>query len=388
VDTNSSRSTPLLFTPLELRGKRLRNRIVIAPMCQYSAHEGVPTDWHLVHLGRFAVGGAGIVITEATAVEKRGRITHGDIGLWSDEHIGPLARLAHFLKQNGAAACVQLGHGGRKASMQRPWYGNGPLDEADIARGDLPWDIVAPSAVPVDEGWLVPRALETSEIPEVVEAFAAAARRALEAGFDFAEIHGAHGYLIQSFLSPIANHRNDAYGGNLAGRMRLALEVTEAVRAVWPEDRPLFFRISSVDGVEGGWTMDETLVLVRELKALGVDVVDCSSGGILGAATAGKVKRKAGFQVHYAEQVRREAGVMTQAVGLITHPVQAEDILANGQADLIAIGREALADPQWPLHAATALGCDPGMEAWPQQYGWWLVRRERSSELYVPETTA
>ena len=383
---NPARQTPHLFRPLEIRSLRLRNRVVISPMCQYSAHEGMLADWHLVHLGRFATGGAAVVFTEATAVQKRGRITHGDAGLWNEEQIASHAQVAGFARRHGAVPAIQLGHAGRKASMQRPWFGNGPLDAADIARGDMPWQTVGPSALPVGDGWLEPQPLTTAEIQELVGDFAAAAERALRAGYQIAEVHGAHGYLIQSFLSPISNRRNDAYGGDLKGRMRLALEVSEAVRGVWPEELPLFFRVSSIDGVEGGWSLDDTVALARALKALGVDVLDCSSGGIAGSATAARQKRQPGFQVPFAERVKRETGLMTQAVGLITHPRQAEEILAEGRADLIAIGREALVDPAWPLHAAQALGLDPEWETWPEQYGWWLLRREQTSEFYQAES--
>ncbi|MEO1019605.1 MAG: NADH:flavin oxidoreductase/NADH oxidase, partial [Pseudomonadota bacterium] len=252
----------------------------------------------------------------------------------------------------------------------------------DAARGEPPWVTVGPTTLPVGEGWPAPHALSTEEIPGVIDAFVEATRRALAAGYEIVELHGAHGYLIQSFLSPIANQRNDAYGGDRAGRMRFALEVTEAVRAVWPQDKPLFFRVSAVDGVPGGWELEDTVALTRELKALGVDVIDCSSGGITGQVAAANVKRKAGFQVDYAETVRRETGIMTQAVGLITHPRQAEQILTSGQADLIAIGREVLMDPSWPHHAAAVLNADPEMKKWPERYGWWLARRAATSEFY------
>jgi len=377
---------PLLFQPLPLRSVTLRNRVVISPMCQYSAHEGVLAEWHRVHLGRFATGGAALIFTEATAVQKRGRITHGCPGLWDDEQIAGHAAVAAFARLHGAVPGVQLAHAGRKASAQRPWFGNGPLGAEDVERGDLPWPVVGPSALPVAEGWQTPHALGHPEIHRVVEDFAAAAGRALAAGYQAIEIHGAHGYLIQSFLSPIANRRTDAYGGDLHGRMRLALEVAEAVRAAWPAELPLFFRVSAIDRVEvGGWTLEETVELARALAARGVDVIDCSSGGIGGAATAAKGKRQAGDQVPFAERVRREAGVMTQAVGLITDPRQAEAILAEGKADLIAIGREALVDPAWALHAAEALGCNADYAGWPQQYGWWLKARRRNSELWRPE---
>ena len=381
-------SAPRLFTPIELRGLSAKNRIVISPMCQYSAMEGMPNDWHLIHLGALASGGAGIVFIEATAVEARGRITHGDVGLWDDGQITAHLRVTDFIKARGALAAIQLAHAGRKASVQRPWFGNGPLGAEDIARGDEPWEPVGASPVPVDEGWLVPHELSAAEITALVETWVAAAKRALVAGYDILEIHGAHGYLIQSFLSPIANKRTDGYGGDRNGRMRLALEITEALRPVWPEDRPLFFRVSAVDGIAGGWEIEDTVALARALKSRGVDVIDCSSGGIAGSATAARTKRKPGFQVTYAEAVRREAGIATQAVGLITHPRQAEEILAHQRADLIAIGREALYDPYWPRHAAAALGADPGFEGWPDQYGWWLVRRARSSEFWSEEDSA
>jgi 2,4-dienoyl-CoA reductase-like NADH-dependent reductase (Old Yellow Enzyme family) len=371
-------SRPQLFTPIALRGVTLKNRIVISPMCQYSAVAGHANDWHLVHLGRFALGGAAMVFTEATAVEARGRITHGDLGLWSDEHVPGLRRIATFLREHGALPAIQLAHAGRKASMQRPWHGNGPLDEKDRARGDLPWQIVAPSALPLDEGWLTPHELSVAEIGALQQSWRAATLRALEAGFAAIELHSAHGYLGHEFLSPLSNRRSDGYGGDLAGRMRFTLELAETVRAAWPQDRPLFVRVSSVDGLEGGWAIEDSVVLARELAARGVDVIDCSSGGLAGSATAARIKRGPGFQVPYAERVRREAGVKTMAVGLILEPAQAEAILEAGQADLIAIGREALYDPSWALHAEGALGVQGEFESWPVQAGWWLERRRRT----------
>lgn len=369
---------PLLFSPLDLRSVRLPNRIVISPMCQYSAEDGMANDWHFAHLAKFAMGGAGLVFTEAAAVRDDGRITHGDLGIWSDAHGKALERITGFLKAQGSVPAIQLAHAGRKASMQRPWYGNGPLGPEDTARGDVAWPVMGPSAEALDEGWLTPRAMTADDIVELIEDFAAATRRADAAGFDAAEIHGAHGYLIQSFLSPASNRRDDAYGGSLDGRMRLALEVTEAVRGAWPADKPLFFRISSVDGFEGGWTLEESLALARKLKGLGVDVVDCSSGGNTSrGATNAAGLRGPGFQVPYAAAVREGAEVMTQAVGLILDGAQAEEILARGQADLVAIGREALHDPFWPLHQAEAMGLDPDFALWPRQYGWWLTRRAR-----------
>jgi 2,4-dienoyl-CoA reductase-like NADH-dependent reductase (Old Yellow Enzyme family) len=372
-------ATTLLFEPISLRDMRARNRIVLSPMCQYSAVDGKVGDWHLVHLGKFAQGGAGIVFVEATAVEARGRITHGDVGLWSDEHTPGLARIAAFLKKEGALPAIQLAHAGRKASIARPWYGNGPLTEADRKRGDLQWGTVGPSPEPVAEGWQAPAQADEAELARVRDAFVAAARRADAAGFDVVEVHSAHGYLLHSFLSPISNHRADRYGGSLENRMRFPLEVVAAVRAAWPRGKPLFVRLSSIDDVEGGWSVEDTVRLASELARAGVDVVDCSSGGIAGSATAATktfLRRTPGFQVPFAARVRREAGLKTMAVGLILEARQAEAVLQEGSADLVAVGREALFDPHWPLHAALELGADPDFAQWPQQYGWWLTRRE------------
>ena len=373
----SQQTQPLLFTPLELRGVTLKNRVVLSPMCQYSADDGFASDWHLVHLGQFAKGGAGLVFTEAAAVEERGRITHGDLGIWKDEHVAPLKRITDFIKGQGATPAIQIAHAGRKASMQRPWFGNAALTEADTHRGDLPWSIVAPSAEPVAPGWIMPHELTIDEIKALLKSWEAATRRALAAGFEVLEVHGAHGYLLHSFLSPLSNHRSDEYGGSLANRMRLAFEIVDTVRKVWPQERPLFFRTSSSDYVDDGWRIEDTVTLARELKARGVDVVDCSSGGIAGSATAAPIKRYPGFQVPYAEQVRKEADIKTLAVGIILSGAQAEEILRQGKADLIAVGREALYDPHWALHAAAELGVDAQFAEWPKQYGWWLNARAK-----------
>ena len=373
----SQQTQPLLFTPLELRGVTLKNRVVLSPMCQYSADDGFASDWHLVHLGQFAKGGAGLVFTEAAAVEERGRITHGDLGIWKDEHVAPLQRITNFIKSQSATPAIQLAHAGRKGSMQRPWFGNAALTEADTHRGDLPWSIVAPSAEPVAPGWIMPHELTIDEIKALLKSWEAATRRALAAGFEVLEVHGAHGYLLHSFLSPLSNHRSDEYGGSLANRMRLAFEIVDTVRKVWPQERPLFFRTSSSDYVDDGWRIEDTVTLARELKARGVDVVDCSSGGIAGSATAAPIKRYPGFQVPYAEQVRKEADIKTLAVGIILSGAQAEEILQQGKADLIAVGREALYDPHWALHAAAELGVDAQFAAWPKQYGWWLNARAK-----------
>lgn len=364
-------SKSLLFTPLKLRNLALRNRAVVSPMCQYSAHDGLANDWHFVHLGQFAMGGFGLVFTEATAVLAEARITHGDLGLWSDDHIAPVKRAVDYVKSMGAAAGMQLAHAGRKASMQRPWDGNGAMGPADVTRGEKPWDIVGPVAVPHNEGWLVPEALTKVAIARIVHAFRAAAARALAAGVDVLEVHGAHGYLVHSFLSPVSNTRSDEYGGDLAGRMRFGLEVVRAVREVWPNDKPLFYRTSSIDGIDGGLTLDDTVCLARELKALGVDVLDCSSGGF----PQSRVNVGPSYMVPFAARVRAETGLATQAVGVIRHAVEAEAALAAGSADLIAVAREALLDPHWAGRAAVELEGDAGWAFWPAQYGWWLEKR-------------
>jgi len=375
-------SRPLLFTPVSLRGVTLRNRVVISPMCQYSSRDGLAGDWHFAHLAKFAIGGAGIVFTEAAAVEANGRITHGDLGIWSDAHIAPLKRITDFIKSQGSVPAIQIAHAGRKASMQRPWDGNGPINESDRARGEDAWSVVAPSPIPMDSGWLTPHALTVDEIGQIQESWRKAAMRALAAGFDVLEMHSAHGYLGHEFLSPLSNKRSDQYGGDLRGRMRFTLELAEILRATWPQDKPLFVRVSSVDGIEGGWTLDDTVALAKELKARGVDVLDCSSGGLLGSATAARVKRSPGFQVLFAERVRKEAAMTTMAVGLILDPHQAEQMLRSGQSDLIAVGRQALYNPNWALHAEVALGVEGECASWPVQYGWWLDKRQH---ILTPE---
>jgi 2,4-dienoyl-CoA reductase-like NADH-dependent reductase (Old Yellow Enzyme family) len=369
----------MLFDEVRIRELRIRNRIVVSPMCQYSAQDGQVGDWHLVHLGKFAQGGAGIVFMEATAVEKRGRITHGDTGIWDDAHIAGLRRIAAFIKSQGAVPAIQLAHAGRKASMARPWFGNGPLTPADLERGDKAWSVVAPTDTALGDDWLKPRPLQKGDLAHVKKAFVEAARRAHAAGFEVIELHAAHGYLLHTFLSPLSNTRGDEYGGALENRMRFPLEVVEETRKAWPQQKPMFVRVSSIDDVEGGWSLEDTVSFARKLKAAGVDVVDCSSGGILGSATAATrtlLPRVPGFQLPFAERIRKDAGLMTMAVGLILTPQQAEEALAGGRADLVAIGREALYDPNWPLHAALALGADPQFEKWPVQYGWWLTRRD------------
>lgn len=318
-------------------------------MCQYSAVDGLANDWHLVHLGARAAGGAGLVMTEAVAISPEGRITPHDLGLWDDGQVAPLARVASFLAAHGAVPAIQLAHAGRKASTRRPWDGGGRALAADGG-----WQpIVAPSALPFDDGWQLPEALDDEGLTRIADAFAAAARRAAAAGFLVAEIHAAHGYLLHEFLSPLANGRHDRHGGSLANRMRFPLRVVEAVRGTWPSDLPLFVRISATDWVEGGFVPDEAVAFAREARRLGVDLVDCSSGGMHPRA---EVPTAPGYQVPFAERVRAEAGIATAAVGLITRPHHAEEIVASGRADLVLLGREMLRDPHWPLRASFALG--------------------------------
>ena len=378
----------LLFSPFDLRAMRLRNRLVVSPMCQYSAVDGRPLDWHRIHYGKLAVGGAGLVIVEATAVEARGRISHGDLGLWSDDQVEAHARIVELVRAGGAQPAIQLAHAGRKGSVLRPWEGGAPITGENARPGEPPWRCVAPSAIPVAESWPRPDRLSGGEIAEICRAFAAATRRAHKAGYELIEIHGAHGYLIHQFLSPLMNHRDDGYGGDRDRRMRFALEVVSAVRSEWPERKPLCFRVSAIDGDAGGWGLDDTVALARRLKEIGVDIVDCSSGGAVSSPVLDSLRRRPGFQVPFAGRVRRDAGLATMAVGLIVEPQAAEQVLHDGQADLVALGREWLDDPQWGLHAAIALeGDEAGYRHWPEQYAWSLsgraewMRRHRAGEL-------
>lgn len=348
---------PHLFEPLTLRRLRLANRILVSPMCQYSSVDGFANDWHLVHLGSRAVGGAALVFTEASAVTAEGRISPDDLGIWKDDHVDFLRRIVRFVRAGGAAAGAQLAHSGRKGSTKRPWFGQGRVDPADGG-----WQPVGPTNEPFADGYPVPHALSTAEIADIVAAYKRAARRALEAGFDAIEVHAAHGYLIHEFLSPLSNRRTDAYGGSLDNRLRLCLEVVDAVRSVWPDYQPVFVRISCTDWTPDGWDIDEAVELCRRLKGRGVDLVDCSSGGNVAAAT---VPIRPGYQVPFAERIRREAGVPTGAVGMITTAAQADEIVRSGRADCILLARELLRDPYWPLRAARELG---RLAPWPAQY--------------------
>ncbi len=347
-----------LFTSLKVREVTLRNRIAVSPMCQYSCESGLATDWHLVHLGSRAVGGAGLVMVEASAVEARGRISPADVGIWKDVHIDPLARVARFVRAQGAAAGIQLAHAGRKGSTRAPWDRGGAV----LTESEGGWRTVAPSAIPFRETEPEPAALDKGEIERIAAAFAAGARRALAAGFQVVEVHAAHGYLLHEFLSPLSNQRADEYGGSFENRIRFAREVVAAVRSEWPASQPLFLRISATDWVEdGGWTADESVRLAALVKPLGVDLVDCSSGGLVPYA---KVPVGPGYQVGFAERIRREAGILTGAVGMITEPEQAEQVITEGKADLVLLARQFLRDAYFPLHAARALGaeCDPPVQ--------------------------
>jgi 2,4-dienoyl-CoA reductase-like NADH-dependent reductase (Old Yellow Enzyme family) len=346
-----------LFDPLPIRGITLQNRIVVSPMCQYSSDDGFANDWHLVHLGGRAVGGASLVFTEATAVTPDGRITSEDLGIWKDEHIEYLSRIARFLAGQGVVPGMQLAHAGRKASTQRPWEGTNAIP---VEKGG--WVPLAPSAVAYSDYYAMPRAMSKDEIRGVVDAFAQAARRALEAGYRIIEIHGAHGYLMHEFFSPLSNFRTDEYGGSFENRTRIAREVVTAVRKQMPDELPLFIRISATDWKEGGWDLDQAVELAKQLKPLGVDLVDCSSAGL---AHDQKIIAGPGFQVPFAERIRREAKVMTGAVGLIETKEQVAEILANEKADLVLMAREFLRDPYWPLRAAREL---KQPMSWPAQY--------------------
>ncbi|HET7213682.1 MAG TPA: NADH:flavin oxidoreductase/NADH oxidase [Terriglobia bacterium] len=348
---------PNLFDPLTIRGTTLRNRIIVSPMCQYSSIDGYATDWHFVHLGSRAVGGAALVMTEASAVLPEGRISPQDLGFWDDGHIEMLARIVGFIHQRGALAGIQLAHAGRKASTYALERGHGAVPENEGG-----WQVAGPSEDAFSEDYPKPKPLTIEGIRGVTEAFAQAARRAIQAGFDVVEIHGAHGYLIHEFLSPFSNHRQDEYGGSLENRTRLAREVVKAVREVWPESSPLFLRISATDWQEGGWDPAQSVELARQVKTLGVDLVDCSSGGNLPDAT---IPAGPGYQTPFAERIRREAGVMTGTVGFITAPAQADHIIRSGQADAVLLAREMLRDPYWPLRAARELGYPT---TWPVQY--------------------
>ena len=378
---------PMLFQPLTIRNLTLKNRLVVPPMVHYRCDPGNTCGtFHLVHLGRYALGGFGLVFVEATAVEEVGLINEHDLGIWNDAQAESFKPLIAFMKRQGTAIGIQLAHGGRKSSSQTAMQGMGPLTEENLKSGARIWQPVGPTAEPVAPGWLTPRQLTTEDCKAMVGTWANAARHAVAAGFDVIEIHTAHGYLLASFLSPVSNTRNDEYGGDRAGRMRLPLEIVEAVRREMPASMPLFLRVSSVDGTSEGWNMDDTVAFAHELKVRGVDVIDCSSGGISGAATAAQVTRSLGFQVPFAERIRKEADMPTMAVGIILEAQQAETILRKGQADLIAIGRQSQFNPNIAHHFAHELGINARFEDWPPEFGWWLEKRIRTLEGFATPT--
>ncbi len=347
-----------LFKPLKIKSIELKNRIVISPMCEYSSEDGFANDWHFVHLGSRAVGGAGLIITEAAAVSPEGRITPDDLGIWKDEHLTELKKIVGFIHENGSVAGIQLSHAGRKASHQSPWKG-GALIASNEPDG---WQTVAPSAIPYKEGTEAPIALDGAEIAKVISDFKEATKRSVEVGFKVIELHAAHGYLLHQFLSPLTNKRADDYGGSFENRIRFLLEVMAAVQEIWPAALPLFVRISATDWAEGGWTAAESVKLSAILKEKGVDLIDCSTAGLVSWQ---KIPAGPGFQVPFAEQIKKETGILTGAVGLLTEAAQMEEIVASGKADLVLIARESLRDPYFPLHAAQQLGVDL---KWPNQY--------------------
>jgi 2,4-dienoyl-CoA reductase-like NADH-dependent reductase (Old Yellow Enzyme family) len=346
-----------LFSGLTLRKLEFKNRIFVSPMCQYSCENGMATDWHLVHLGSRAVGGAALVMTEATAVSPEGRISPDDLGVWSDEHILPLKRITSFIKAQGAVPGIQLAHAGRNASTYAQWNGGKPVE-----KGSKAWQPIAPSPIPFADSYQTPLEMTQDKIDEVVSQFSTAVRRSVEAGFEVVEIHMAHGYLLHEFLSPLSNQRTDTYGGSFENRIRMPLQVAQAVRKQWPDDLPVFVRVSSTDWVEGGWDIAQTIKFAGKLMESGIDLIDCSSGGLVPYAV---IPDGPGYQTPFAAAIRKEAGIATGTVGLITEPFQAEQIIATGIADAVILGREELRDPYWPLHAARVLKADI---PWPKQY--------------------
>lgn len=360
----------LLFSPIKIRDLTFRNRIVVSPMLMYQGTNGFPSDWHLVNLGRFAVGGAGLVFLESTKVHARGCTTPRDLGIWKDDFIAPLKRITDFVRAQGARIAIQIGHSGRKARNALPWEGRSPLTSfAGVDHGEE-WDLIGPSALAHSASSGVPRALTIADIQTEIADWGKAAKRALQSGFDVLEIHAAHGYLVHQFLSPTANQRSDQYGGSLGNRMRFAVEVTDEVRRHWPSDKPLFMRISAADGAD--WTLDDSVELAKTVKTHGVDVIDCSSGGISRDVFDAP---RPGYQVPYAEGVKSRGRIATMAVGLITEPRQAEEILRRQQADFIALGREMLLNPNWPILAAQQLGCENPFAPLAPSYRYWLEKR-------------
>jgi 2,4-dienoyl-CoA reductase-like NADH-dependent reductase (Old Yellow Enzyme family) len=372
-----------LFSPMTIRGVTWKNRVMLSPMWQYCGVDGYPTDWHLMNLGRFADGGAGLVFQEGTTVEFRGCGSPGDLGIWDDAYIEPLRRIVNLVRTNGAVPAIQLMHAGRKARQKAPFEGRGSLEYSPEIRNWDQWELIAPSARPA-EGAEVPREMTLGDISAVIQSFVDAARRAKAAGYDVMELHGGHGYLIHQFLSPDSNRRSDRYGGSFDNRIRFLEELVEGVRSVWPADKPLFLRLSCVDGA--GWEMEDSIALTRRLMPLGVDLIDCSSGGLAGSPLPAGQAATYGYQVPYSAALRRETGVLTAAVGLIVHAEQAEAILANGDADLVALAREMIYNPNWAIDAAQKLGVDPTFAVTRRRTAFWLDRRASTVPGLVPST--
>ena len=371
--------TPKLFEPFTLKSVTARNRIVVSPMCQYASREGSPTEWHFAHLGRYGVGGAGIIFYEDTAIEDIGRKTPACAGFYREDQIADYRRITDFVKSLGAVPAMQLGHGGSKGSTK------GPHQTEMVKEG---WETISASTIPPSPGIPAPRAMTEADIADRVAMWGLAARRSHEAGFDVMEVHGAHGYLIQQFLSPVTNDRTDGYGGDLAGRMRFALEVTEEVRRNWPEDKPLFFRVSAVDGAGGIWSLDDTIALCQALKERGVDGIDCSSGGIHGSSAMGPVPRVPGYHVPYAQRIKEATGLIVMAPGFVTEAQQAEDLLQSGAVDLISMARELMYDSEWPIRAAEALGVEDHLKLFPPQFAFRLSEREKSRTMGINQPGA
>jgi 2,4-dienoyl-CoA reductase-like NADH-dependent reductase (Old Yellow Enzyme family) len=383
MTADSNTAPPLLFTPISLRGVTAKNRIVVSPMCQYNSVEGGPGDWQMAHLGRLAFGGAGMIFGEETAVEARGRKTYDCAGIWEDRHIPQYSRINDFIRQQGAVPAIQLGHAGRKASCHGATEDWRPLTDDDIKDGFAPWQGLAPSALDQLPRRFTPKEMDRDDIRTVLDAWREATRRSMDAGYDVVEVHGAHGYLIHQFLSPISNHRTDGYGGDLEGRMRFALEVAEVTREAWPADKPVFFRVSCVDGKGGIWGLEDTIELAKALKQRDIDLVDCSSGGITGDTDMPMVPRIVQFQAGFAERIRHEADIMTIAVGGITTAQEAETILQQGQADLVGVAREFIWNADWAAHCAKELGAPDPYGQMPHEYAYRLRLREKAKDMPI-----
>ncbi|MEM7465499.1 MAG: NADH:flavin oxidoreductase/NADH oxidase [Pseudomonadota bacterium] len=367
-----------LFDQFRVRDIVIPNRICVSPMSQYAATHGYANDWHFSHLSRFALGGCGLIFTEATAIQKDARRTHGDLGLWTDGQIARLRGIAEFIRAQGAVPGVQLAHAGRKASERRPWHGETPVDEEDIKiRNEYPWQGVGPTVEPYADGWPAPKEMTEDDIEEVIGEFGSAAKRADMAEFDVIEVYAAHGFLLHQFYSPLSNTRTDKWGGDFAGRIRLPLEVASSIRKYWPEEKPLFFRISATDWVSGGWDVKDSVKLAKALKERGVDLIDCSSGGIGGESPAPKFPLAPAFQADLASVVRWGADISTMSVGLIWDAKLANELIESGKADMVALARELLSNPNWALHAAAELNVDDKFSMWKPEFGWWLNKRDR-----------